>query len=93
MRTASISLGKCVTICNELGLHARSAAKIAKQAREAKSKVWIVKGDERADAKSILDVVSLSCHKGTDICIEIESSVDLPILEKLVALVLSGFGE
>ena len=44
---------KDVFIINELGLHARSAAKIAEIALNAESKVWISKEDgENVDAKN-----------------------------------------
>ena len=37
---------KVATIKNELGLHARSAAKIAEVAQNAKHKVWIARDAE-----------------------------------------------
>jgi phosphocarrier protein len=53
-----------VVIINELGLHARSAARIAKLAQNANSKVWLIRGKERVDASSIIDILSLACPKG-----------------------------
>ena len=44
-------LSRNVTIPNELGLHARSAGKIAKLAQEAHDGVFVVKDGEEADAE------------------------------------------
>ena len=82
-----------VTIVNHLGLHARSAAKIAKLAQEAGADVWLEKEGEKADATSIIDMLGLVCPKGTVITLTIEDEKDRKILDALVELVQSGFGE
>ena len=78
---------------NELGLHARSAAKIAELAREATSKVWVQKNEERADARSILDILTLACEKGSTLTIVIDDKSDMETLNRIVDLVINGFGE
>ena len=78
---------------NELGLHARSAAKIADIAQNSKGNVWIQKDEEKADASSILDILTLACTQETKIKIIIEDNRDLPILSAIADLVDSGFGE
>ena len=82
-----------VVINNELGLHARAAAQIAKLAQNSTATVWIKKGHEKADASSIVDILTLACEKGTSIRIIIEDSSDHKILNAIAALVESGFGE
>ena len=84
---------RAATIKNELGLHARSAAQIAKIAGKAAANVWIIKDDQSADASSILDILTLVCEKGTKIKIAIEDSADEDILNAIAELVDSGFGE
>jgi phosphocarrier protein HPr len=86
-------LTRQVIIVNELGLHARSAAKIAKLASRSKSSVWIQKGSVNADASSILDILTLACEKGSKITIGIENKADYGILEAIADLVEGGFGE
>jgi phosphocarrier protein HPr len=86
-------LSREVTIVNELGLHARSAAKIAELANRSSASVWIVKGDQAADASSIVDILTLACEKSTKITIRIENKADFNILEAITELVESGFGE
>lgn len=80
-------------IRNELGLHARSAARIAELAGNAVSNIWLVKDDQKADASSIVDLLTLACEKGTKIKIIIEDPADADILAALVDLVDNGFGE
>ena len=80
-------------IVNELGLHARSAAKIAEVAQNAKYKVWIARDTEKVDAASIIDLLTLGCVKGTEIVIWIENTADQSIMDEIVDLVETGFGE
>jgi phosphocarrier protein len=84
---------KVVTIINELGLHARSAAQIAKIAGASSANVWLKKGDNMANAGSIIDILTLACEKGTRITILIEDWADIDILKDIADLVESGFGE
>jgi phosphocarrier protein HPr len=86
-------LSRQVTIVNELGLHARSAAKIAKLASRSKASVWIQKGSAKADASSILEILALECEKDSNITIGIENKTDSDILEAITKLVEGGFGE
>ncbi len=84
---------RTLRIVNELGLHARSAAKLAKLAGEASGGVWILKNGNSADATSILDILTLACPKDAEITVSIEDEVDMKTLERIAALVRSGFGE
>lgn len=86
-------LHKTVFIKNELGLHARSAAQIAEIAMKSTGKVWVMKNEEKADASSIMDILTLECGKGTEIRIIIENPGDTDILNAIVDLVDNGFGE
>ena len=93
MRNTGQTFSKDVIVVNELGLHARSAAKIAELAREATSKVWVQKNEERADARSILDILTLACEKGSKLTIVIDDRSDMETLNRIVDLVINGFGE
>jgi phosphocarrier protein HPr len=84
---------RVATINNDLGLHARSAAQIADIAQNSIANVWIQKEDEKADASSIIDILTLACGKGTQISIIIEDAGDLDILNAIGDLVDRGFGE
>ena len=93
MTNLSPELSREVVIVNELGLHARSAAKIAELAQNSKAAVWVKKDTEKADASSILDILTLACEKGSKITLIIEDKTDRPILEDIVNLIETGFGE
>jgi phosphocarrier protein len=87
------AVSRNVVVVNEFGLHARSAAKIAGIARQAGGGIRVVHGDEQADATSILDLLTLACAKGATLTLEIDDPRDAPVLEDLIRLVESGFGE
>ena len=87
------NMHKDVVIRNELGLHARSAAQIAKIVQKSKANVWIKRGREKVDASSIMDILTLACEKGTTITVIIEDPSNIGVLEAVVELVNSGFGE
>jgi phosphocarrier protein HPr len=84
---------KVAKIKNELGLHARSAAQIARLAGKSAAGIWLKKDDQMADASSIIDILTLACEKGTKLTIIIEDLADISILDAIVDLVDSGFGE
>jgi len=93
MGVAKKVLSKEVTITNELGMHARSAAQIAKLAMQANSKIRMIKGDKEADATSIMDILTLECPKGTKIKLATQESADFDILNRIIQLIKNGFGE
>lgn len=93
MNNSENEFSRRVTITNDLGLHARSAAMIAKLVQNAKSNVWIIKDGKKADASSIIDILSLVCPKGSIITLTIDDQSDLGIFNDLVRLIESGFGE
>ena len=93
MNNPQIELIRKLTIVNELGLHARSAAKIAEAAQNAKHKVWVQYDGERVDAASIIDLLTLGAACGSRIEIEIEDAEDTSILNAIANLVQTGFGE
>jgi phosphocarrier protein len=93
MESPTEPLSKTVTIVNELGLHARSAAKLAGMAKNARCGVWIEKNGDRIDATSIIDILTLAAMQGTSFRIVIEDPVDSQTLNDIARLVEEGFGE
>lgn len=93
MKNSSRTLSKKTTIVNELGLHARTAAKIAKAAQKAHASVWIEKNGERVDAASIIDILALACSKDTEIIVAIDDPADIGVLEVILGMIEEGFGE
>lgn len=58
-----------VIITNELGLHARPAALVAKTAQNFSAEITLAADNRHVDAKSILDILSLAAGKGTALTI------------------------
>ena len=84
---------RAVTIINDLGLHARAAAKLAKTAQEAQNDVWLEFNSEQVDAKQVIDILTLGAAKGDRVFIRIESDADADTLDRVAALFEDGFGE
>ncbi len=82
-----------LTIRNELGLHARAAAKIVALARQYKSEIFIRKGHKEVNASSILSILTLSCPKGTEIEARIVGEDPAEFMERLTVLFEQRFGE
>ena len=93
MDISNKELSREVVIVNELGLHARSAAKISKLAQNAKSTIWLIKDNEKVDASSIIDILTLACPKGSRIALSADSRSDIDIINDISALVERGFEE
>ena len=93
MHNAAKTLYREVLIHNELGLHARPAAQIAKLAKNATSKVWLVKDNEAVDASSIIDILTIAGKAGSMVTVKIEDRSDVDILNSIVKLVEKGFEE
>lgn len=53
-----------VVVRGEHGLHARPAGKLAQKAQSFRSEIYLLAGENRADAKSILDVLTLAAGPG-----------------------------
>ncbi|WP_461208409.1 HPr family phosphocarrier protein [Desulfocurvus sp. DL9XJH121] len=62
--TPSNSVSAEVRVANELGLHARPAARLAQEAQRFESAIALVCGDQEVDAKSILDILTLAAPQG-----------------------------
>lgn len=82
-----------VTIVNELGLHARTAAQIAKVAQRSSGKIWIMKDELKVEAVSVIDLLTLEGTKGSTITIVVDNPTDAEILKELEQLVVDGFKE
>lgn len=56
-----------VFIRDELGLHARPAAKLAQAAQQFESRITLEYDNMTVDAKSILDILSLAAGRGASL--------------------------
>ena len=83
------------TVLNASGVHARPAGIFIAEAKKFQSKITVtnLSTDKRADAKSILRVMTLWLTKGTPIKISAEGADEAEAVEALGALIDSGLGE
>ena len=88
-----MELTRKLLIDNELGLHARAAAKIVSLAGRYKSLLYIKKGDHEVDGTSILSVLSLACPKGTEVLARAVGEDSEALIEDLSRLFEQKFGE
>ena len=87
------ALFKEAVIINELGLHARTAGLIARIAGKARDTIWLSRDDNRADAGSIIDMLTLECARGTRVTISAQDPADARLVDRIAQLVNSGFKE
>ena len=85
---------KKLKIVNDLGLHARSAARIVELAKQYKSRLYLKKdGHEEVDGASILSILTLACPKGTEIEARAIGEDSSELMKKLSMLFKNKFGE
>jgi phosphocarrier protein HPr len=84
-----------VEIENELGLHARAAARLVRLTSRYESSVKLsrVELDQHIDAKSILGILLLAARKGTRLRITFEGSDEEAAAREVAELFQSRFGE
>ena len=82
-----------ITIINKLGLHARAASKLVNCASQFESEVFIIRKDNRVNAKSIMGVMMLAASKGVELELEIEGNDQQSCRDALVDLINNRFGE
>jgi phosphocarrier protein HPr len=82
-----------LTVNHEVGLHARPASMFVQTAAKFSSDIEVTHGETRANAKSILAVLTLGAHKGAEIIISAEGDDADEALKALEELVLDNFGE
>ncbi len=84
---------KMTTIKNRAGIHARPATLIVKEASKFKSNVYIVKGSEKINAKSILCILTLGGTYNTEINVMADGEDEVEAVDALVNLIDNKFEE
>ena len=82
-----------LTVNHEVGLHARPASMFVQTAAKFSSDIEVTQGETKANAKSILAVLTLGAHKDAEIVVKAEGDDAEDALKALEELVLSNFGE
>jgi phosphocarrier protein len=84
---------RTVTVINQLGLHARAAARFVHLATRYKSQVRVARDTKVMDGKSIMGILLLAAARGTILTISADGADEAAAVDALVELVESGFGE
>ena len=62
------------TITDPMGIHARPAGMLVKEAKNYESTITIVKGDRRADVRKLMVLMSLGVKCGEEVTVEVEGA-------------------
>jgi phosphocarrier protein HPr len=82
-----------LTVLNDLGFHARAAGRFVKEAAGFNCDIWLAKGVNKVNGKSIMGILTLAAAKGERIIIEADGADEKEALDVLSRLVKDGFGE
>ena len=82
-----------VMVVNQLGMHARAAAKFVHLAGRYDAQIRVARDAREMDGKSIMGLLLLAAARGTSITITATGRDEDDAIAALSALVQSGFGE
>jgi phosphocarrier protein HPr len=86
-------LSRKVCVANDLGLHARPAARLAREAQKFVSRITLMSQEQEVDAKSILDLLTLALGPGCSVVLKAKGEDARDALEHLEQLFLNRFEE
>ncbi|HEC59692.1 hypothetical protein LCGC14_0764760 [marine sediment metagenome] len=81
------------TIINNLGLHARAAAKFVTTASQFNADIQVSRNSRSVNGKSIMGVMMLAAAKGTEIQVTAEGEDAEQALQAIDMLINTYFGE
>ena len=84
---------KIIEIKNRLGLHARPAAMLIKEASKYVSEIKVIKEGKEYNAKSIMDILNMGVAKEDKILIRAQGNDEKEAVEALIKLADANFGE
>jgi PTS hybrid protein len=82
-----------IVLTNEVGLHARPAAVLARAMADLDAAVTIRLGDKEADARSVLALLGLAARKGDRLTVSATGSQATDAIARLRQLADDNFGE
>ncbi len=80
-----------VELLNKYGLHQRPAMKVIETASKFASDIYLIKGEQRCNAKSIIDVIMLAAEKGTRLKVEAEGADAEKAVQSMIELFKNKF--
>ena len=82
-----------VVVSNELGLHARAAARFVQLAAQFESQIRVGRDSKVMDGKSIMGILLLAASRRTTLTITADGPDEAAAVAALIHLVESGLGE
>jgi len=76
-----------VAVNSGMGLHARPAAMLIKEASRFNSRITLVKGDREVDAKSMLGILTLAVKQGESVTLTASGEDENEAIQSLINLV------
>lgn len=80
-------------LVNPLGMHVRPAALLVKLANRFQSEIVLIKGNERIDAKSMIQLMTLAAEQGTTLLLEARGSDAQSAVDAIDKLFKEGLGD
>ena len=84
---------RIVTVRNRAGIHARPSALLVQTTKNFSSNIFLEKGQDRINAKSIMGIITLGATYGTELKIIAEGDDEETAVEILAKLFESKFEE
>jgi len=82
-----------VTVVNELGMHARAAARFVHLATRFRARIRVSRHGREIDGKSIMGLLLLAAARGSRVTIAADGADEHDAVAALAALIENGFGE
>jgi len=79
------------TVVNAHGIHCRPSAVIAKEAMQFEGEVKVIAGDVTCDPRSVMALITLGLHEGTQIKIQVTGADENAFCRKMVKLFETHF--
>lgn len=79
------------TITDEVGIHARPAGLLVKEAKKFASKITIIKGDKSSSATSLMKLMGMGVVKGDEVTIQVEGDDEEAAAEAIKTFMENNF--
>ncbi|NVK56909.1 MAG: HPr family phosphocarrier protein [Alteromonadaceae bacterium] len=84
---------RTLTIVNKLGLHARAATQLVQLANQFDAQITLVKGEQHANANSVLGLMLMESHQGEQVEVISEGPDAEAAMDAVESLIAGRFNE
>lgn len=86
-------ISKRLEVINELGLHARVASRVVREAKKFQSSVIAQKNEKAYDFKNVTGVIMVNAKRGDFLTVEFDGEDEEAAAEAMELLFINKFGE